>query len=264
MKTGILHTAIAVSIVAAATAAPPLAPAVVDSTRPDGTSIVAQSIEALGGAQFLAMHDRVARGWSGLWRNGVTRHAAIRIDTLYGDQSAAERHTFDKKETHWLLFNDKGAHEITYRGYRPLAPERAAIIRDARADNVLQVFRYHSKEPGFTAKYRGMEVCEKQSGYLVDIAAGPDDPLLSVCFSQVSMLPIRQTQIQRDPVTGDRVEATTVFSRYTDAGGVQWPRHIARLLGGEMVSELFLESVAIDQGLSQERFTLPHDLEKLK
>ncbi|MEZ5352814.1 MAG: hypothetical protein R2762_09280 [Bryobacteraceae bacterium] len=248
------------ALAAIATAAPPI----VDPEHPNGGAIVSGAIDALGGPGFLAMQDRVARGWSGLWRNGVARHAATRVETRYDGGSAAERHTFDKKDTHWYLFDAKGAHEVTYRGYRPLPAERAAILRDSRDDNILQILRFHAADPGFQANYRGMDVCEKQSGYLVDIAAGPDDPLLTVCFSQMTGLPIRQTRIERDPVTSERVETTTVFSRYADAGGVQWPRHVAHLINGELVSELFFESVAVNQGVSPERFILPHDLEKLK
>jgi hypothetical protein len=250
--------------VLAAALASPAAAAPVDPSRPDGRAIVAAAIEALGGASFTRMRDRSARGWTGLWRSGVARHAATRIETIYSAGGARERHTFDKKDTHWYLFDAKGAHEVTFRGYRPLAPERAELLRESRLDSILEILRARTSEPGFTAVYRGTAICEKQSGYLVDVAASADDPLIAVCFSQTTALPISQTRITRDAVTRDRIETRIVYSRYAPAGGVEWPRHVARIVNGELVSETFLESVTVDQALAAERFLLPHDLALLK
>jgi hypothetical protein len=221
------------------------------------------AVAALGGKAFLSMEDRVATGWTGLWRDGVARHSRTRIYTLYTGAGSLERQSFDKKESHWALFNQEGGFEVTFRGYRPMPEDRVELMRDDAPGNILHILRKRLDEPGLVATYRGMMRCENQSGVLVDIAA-EGESVLTVCFSNETKLPISQSFLRRDPVTKERIEVATVFSRYSDAGGVLWPRHVARLLNGELRSELFLESVEVNQGLQADTFALPAELAQLK
>ncbi|MEZ5402870.1 MAG: hypothetical protein R2729_24550 [Bryobacteraceae bacterium] len=254
------YTVLLMAMAAGAAIAAP----VVDPARPDARAIVDRAIDALGGQHFTGMQDRTLHAWTGAWHDGVAKHARTRLDTLYTADGVRERHTFDKKETHWLLFAGNEATEVTFRGQRPLAPEKAAALRDATPDNILEILRHRTGEPGFTATYRGPDICEKQSGYVVDVAASIDDPLLTVCFSQTTGLPISQTERKRDPQSGLPYDSVIVFSRYTEAGGVVWPRHVARLEAGELVGELFVEAMEVNTGLPAERFFLPVDLARLR
>ncbi|MDX1980752.1 MAG: hypothetical protein SFV51_10820 [Bryobacteraceae bacterium] len=238
---------------------------VVGEAEEKGRKIVEEAVAALGGEKFLAMQDRVASGWTGTWHGGVSRNVRTRIYTLYSAAGMAERHAFDKNESYAALFNDSGAWEITYRGARPMEkPKAERFSRDARF-NILQILRLRMNEPGMVFAYRGSEVCEKQMGDVVEVISRENEPVVRVCFNRNTRLPLRQSYFRLDPLTKDRIEEVTLFSRYHDAGdGVMWPRQISWFRDGEPVSEIFLESVHVNQGLTPERFTLAPGMKRLK
>jgi hypothetical protein len=97
---------------------------------------------------------------------------------------------------------------------------------------------------------------ENQSAVVVDIDDA-DGRVTTIWFSMTSHLPLKQMWFRRDPQTKQRIEEVTIFSKYRDVGGgVQWPFVLRRERNREQVSELFLESVKINQGLTDELFTL--------
>ena len=71
---------------------------------------------------------------------------------------------------------------------------------------------------------------------------------------------------RRDPVTKDRNEEVTHFTKYRDAGeGVQWPFAIERDRNGEKIYEIFSTSVEInDKKASADTFMLPSSIKLLK
>ncbi len=76
---------------------------------------------------------------------------------------------------------------------------------------------------------------------------------------------MRQVFFRRDPVTKDRNEEVTHFTKYRDAGGVQWPFAIERDRNGEKIYEIFSTSVEInDQEGSADLFMLPSTIKLLK
>lgn len=177
-----------------------------------------------------------------------------------------ERHAYNKEESHVVLFNENGGFELTFRGARPLDPSLVSRFREDSRNNILYILRQRRQEPGLVAEYRGASVCERQSGELVDIlSADENDPVVTVCFSSVTKLPIRQSYFRRHPLTRDRIEEVTIFARYFDAGdGVVWPRHIARLSDDRQISEIFLESMQVNQNLNAQLFEVPVGARPLK
>jgi hypothetical protein len=81
--------------------------------------------------------------------------------------------------------------------------------------------------------------------------------VVTVYFQQSTKLPLRQSSVRRDPKTKEKTEDVSLFSKFRDVGGgVQWPFNIMAERNGEKVFEIFSESVAINQGLSDNLFTL--------
>ena len=87
--------------------------------------------------------------------------------------------------------------------------------------------------------------------------------VVTVYIHQSTRLPVRQVFFRRDPVTKERNEEVTVFSKYRDVGGVQWPHVIQRERNGEKIFEMYADSVAINQGLTDDLFTLPANMKVL-
>jgi len=64
--------------------------------------------------------------------------------------------------------------------------------------------------------------------------------------------------VWRDPVTKERDEEVTRFSRYRETNGIQWPQPMLRERNREKTYEIFSESVSVNQGLADALFTVPN------
>jgi len=98
---------------------------------------------------------------------------------------------------------------------------------------------------------------------IVDIIDANNE-VTTVYFHQSSKLPVRQKFYRRDPLTRERHEEVTIFSKYRDLGGIQWPFAIQRERDGDKVFELYSDSVEVNKNLPDAEFLLPSDIKKLK
>ena len=103
---------------------------------------------------------------------------------------------------------------------------------------------------------RGADVLDNRPVEIVDITDGDNDTT-TVYFDQTTKLPVRQVFLRRDPLTRDKDEEVTIFSKYRDVGGVQWPFDVQRMRNGEIIFQIYAESVKINQNLPQKLFELP-------
>jgi hypothetical protein len=68
---------------------------------------------------------------------------------------------------------------------------------------------------------------------------------------------VRQIYKHKNAATKEQDEEVTLFARYRDADGVQWPHQIRRERNGDKVYEIFSESVRVNRDLADNLFTLP-------
>ena len=108
---------------------------------------------------------------------------------------------------------------------------------------------------------RGSDVFENQPVDIVDITDSADR-VVTVYLNQDTKLPVRQIYRRYNPETKERDDEVTLYSRYRDAGGVQWPHQIRRERNGEKVYEIYAESVTVNKNLTDELFTVPAPGEK--
>jgi hypothetical protein len=237
-----------------------------------GKKIVADALEALGGARFLEVEDRVESGRAySFYREQLSGLSRAKIYTRYlsgarseKDLAIRERQNFGKDEDSGVLFNEDGAYEITFRGARPLSEERLRRYRDTTHRNVFYILRERLKEPGLIVEHRSSEILNNQPVDVVDITDS-ENRTVTVYFHQSTKLPVKQSFVRRDPATRERDEEVTLYSKYRDVGGgVQWPFTIQRERNGEKIYEIYSESVVINQGLKDDLFTLPSNTKILK
>lgn len=250
-----------------------LAPAWAQNDPVRGRQIADEAIAALGGPAFLNMSDRVeqGRGYS-FYRERLSGLSRTVISTRYltrpepppaGYIGQRERQAFGKKQDVWIVFNELGGHEITYRGAKPLPPETLERWRESLRHNILHTLRVRVGEPGLVFEYIRADTFDRAAVNVVDVVDA-DGRVTTVYFEQGSKLPVRQSWFRRDPRTRQRIEEVTVFAKYRDVGGgVQWPFVVRRDRGGEKIFELFADDVKINQGLSDELFTLPANVKVL-
>jgi hypothetical protein len=236
-----------------------------------GRQLIDQAVQALGGENFLNMQDRIETGRAySYYRDQISGLSIAKIYTRYitvapdksGEEVAQrEREAFGKTEDSSVIFTENGGWEVNWRGSKELPKDRLDRYRDTTLRNVLYIFRQRLKEPGMIFESRGAEVFENQPVDIVDITDS-QNRLVTVYLHQSTKLPIRQVYAHHNSLTKERDEEVTLFSRYRDVGGIQWPLQMRRERNGEKTYEIFSESVSINQNLTDALFSVPTGNEK--
>jgi len=238
-----------------------------------GKRVVDECLQGLGGDRYLNMVTRVETGRAySFYRDKLTGLSIATIYTRYDSGVADtahnlaqhERDNYDKKQDYGTLFTDKEAWDVTYRGARPLPDERFARYKETTLHDIFYIIRVRLHEPGWIVESKGADVIENRPVEIVDLTDA-DNLSTTVYFDQGTKLPVRQVFFRRDPVTKDKNEEVTHFTKYRDAGGVQWPFAIERDRNGEKIYEIFSNSVEInDKKASADLFLLPSSIKLLK
>jgi len=231
-----------------------------------GKKIIDDALAALGGNTFLTMADRTENGRaytyyhdqiSGLSVAKIyTRYRTVAPEKSNQELGQIEREVFGKTEDTSVLFLEDAGWDISWRGNKPMEQERFDRYRESTLRNVLYIFRQRLHEPGMIFESQGSDVVENLPVDIVNITDS-DNHVVRVQFHQSTRLPVRQIYKRKNAVTKEQDEEVTLFARYRDAGGVQWPHQIRRERNGDKVYEIFSESVAINKDLAGNLFTLP-------
>jgi hypothetical protein len=231
-----------------------------------GKELIDQAVEALGGRKFLSMEDRIESGRAySFYHEQLSGLSIARIYTRYvtvaegktgSELGLREREAFGKNEDSAALFIESGGWDISWRGAKELPAERFDRYRDSTLRNILYILRVRLKEPGMIFESRGTDVFENQPVEVVDVTDS-ENRLVTVYLHASTKLPVRQIYARRDPKTRERDDEVTVFSRYRETGGVQWPHQIRRERNGEKIYEIFSETVTINQDLTDNIFSPP-------
>ncbi len=121
---------------------------------------------------------------------------------------------------------------------------------------VVYIFRMRLNEPGMSFEARGTELYNNVPVDSVDITDS-DNRVVTVYFEKSTHYPVRQKWFRRNAISRERDEEVTVFSKYRESGGVFWPWVIQRERNGQRIYEMFCESVSVNTGVTDEKFTLP-------
>jgi hypothetical protein len=237
-----------------------------------GKRVVDECVQALGGDRYLNMQNRVESGRAySFYRERLSGLSIAKIYTRYDygitdtahNLAQHERDNYGKKEDYGTLLTDKEAWDITYRG--PLPPDRFVRYKETTLRDVFYILRVRLHEPGWIMESKGADVIENQPVEIVDLTDA-DNVTTTVYFDQITKLPVRQVFFRRDPVTKDRNEEVTHFTKYRDAGeGVQWPFAIERDRNGEKIYEIFSTSVEVNgKKVPDDLFSLPSTIKLLK
>jgi hypothetical protein len=231
-----------------------------------GKKIVDEALQALGGENFLTMQDRIESGRAySYYRDQISGLSIAKIYTRYitvaPDKTGEligqrERQAFGKNEDSFVLFTENGGWDVTWRGAKEMPKDRQDRYVESTLRNILYIFRQRLHEPGMIFELRGSDVFDNLPVNIVDITDSRDR-LVTVYFHQSTKLPVRQLYKRQNAETKEQDEEVTLFSRYRDAGGIQWPAQIRRERNGDKVYEIFSDSVSINKDLTDELFSVP-------
>jgi hypothetical protein len=227
-----------------------------------GKRVVEEALAALGGDKFLSVKDRVESGRAySFYREQLSGLAVAKFYTQNldhppaGQLSQRERQAFGKDEDSAVIFANGEGWEVTFRGARPLPEDRLKRYQESTRKNIFYILQHRMNEPGFLIESQGSDIVDNQPVEVVDFIDSNND-VVTVYFHRSTKLPVRQRFYRRDPQTKERFEEVTFFSKYRDVGGSQWPFTILRERDGEKIYQMFAESVEVNQGLTDDLFTI--------
>ena len=235
--------------------------------------VIREAVAALGGDAFLAMADRVeeGRGYS-FQHERLAGLARVKYSTRYLTRpepmtpeffGVRERRSMGKNDANYIVYNETGGFEISFRGAKPIDAETVASYRETVLHNVLYILRMRLGEPGLVFDSLGLDRFNNLPCELVEITDAANRTT-RVWFQESTKLPIRQIWTRRDPKFRNVIEEVTVFDKYRDVGGgVKWPYVTSRERNGQRIYEMFDETVSINQGLTDDLFTTSADLKEV-
>lgn len=237
-----------------------------------GKKVIDEAIAALGGDKFLQMQDRIESGRAySYYRDQIsglsiatiyTRYITVAAGKSMSEMGQRERQAFGKEEESAVLFTENGGWELSWHGAKELDKDRIQRWRDTTLRNIFYILRERLHEPGIIFESRGSDIFDNQPVDIVDITDA-DDRVVTVYFNQDSHLPVRQLYSHFNNETKEHDDEVTLYSRYQDTDGVQWPHQIRRERDGDKTYEIFADTVKINQDLTDDLFTIPAPGEKM-
>ena len=241
-----------------------------ETAQDRGKRIIDDCVEALGGAKFLAVENVVETGraysfyreqLNGLTIARIARRFLNKVEDPSQTLAVLERDDFGKKLDYGVLFQKDDAYEITFRGARPLASERFDRYKRTTISDIFYILRERLHEPGLIFELRRSDVWENSPVDIVDITDARNQ-VITVYFHKSTKLPLRETWVRRDPK--ERNDEETIYMKYREVNGVQWPMSVQRSRNGEKIYQMFADSLEINTKLPGQMFELPSGMKKLK
>jgi hypothetical protein len=236
---------------------------------PKAKKVVDNAVAGLGGDKFLSMRTRVTTGRAYRFYN--EQLSGLDIATIYSEEldhpaangvAIRERQVFGKKQDYSVLFLGDQGWDITFRGARPLPDETWERYQRTTENNILYILRHRLNEPGLTFDYIGTDVQLNAEVVTIEIA-DMKGRVVRVVFDKITGLPVRQSFTYLDP-TRVRIEESMDFSKYRESNGAKWPLTVVRSRNGEKVYELFAEKLQVNEGVPEDKFSLPPGVTVLK
>jgi hypothetical protein len=220
-------------------------------------------IAALGGDRFLHMQSRYEIGHIyGFFHDQLSGPEIVHAYFEYLPSGPAnglavqERELLGKKQDYSYLFLPNRGWDLTYRGARPVSSETWERYHRANYHDILYILRSRMDEAGLQFDYIGADIYLSQHVDILEVTDAANTTV-RVYLDHNSMLPLHQTFSWFDDKTREHNDEAAEYDKYRDADGVMWPFVVERERNGYKVSQMFAESVRINQGLPSGIFDLP-------
>lgn len=225
--------------------------------------VVDKVIAALGGDRFLHMRSRYEVGHTyGFFHDLLSGPEIVHAYFEYADSGNAndlavrERQMLGKKQDYSYLYLPDRAWDITFRGARPVSDETWERYHRATYYDILYILRCRLAEPGLQFDYVGSDVYLSQHVEILDVTDAANTTV-RVYLDHNTMLPLHESYQWMDEKTRERNDEAAEYDKYRNADGVMWPFVVERERNGYKISQIFAESVRIDQPLPPNIFELP-------
>jgi hypothetical protein len=206
-------------------------------------AVLDQMIEALGGQAYLNAEDYYAEGRSGGFHNESLESWSLIY--RYWKWPDKDRIEITKQRDIVQLYLGDNAYEITYKGIRPLAPEKDERLRQAltrRHYSLENVLRKWLKEPGILLLDEGPSVSEGQMAEKITIINSKNESV-TLLVSPDTHLPLEKRFSTRDPRYRERDEESLIYGNWKVIQGINTPRMTLIRRNGETISQQIILNI---------------------
>ncbi|HZQ95223.1 MAG TPA: hypothetical protein VFA67_09450 [Candidatus Sulfotelmatobacter sp.] len=236
----------------AAAATPAQAPNPADENSRKARELIDQAITALGGPTYLTIRDRVQQGRGYGFHHGRAEGGG----NLFWDFIEfpdKERVEITKERDIAQLYVGNKAWEITFKGPHPIDPKDLDQYLRRRHFSLDAVLRTWINEPGVVLLYEGNAIAAQHPAQRVTLINAQNESV-TLFFDNDTHLPVKKSFEWRDPVDRQKNLEEEVYENYRAVSGISAPYNVTRYFNGDMASQRFFNSVAINQGLDPAMF----------
>jgi len=242
-----------------------------DASAAKAREVIQRAIRALGGPAYLGVRDTTRSGrFSTFEHNGAVTGTIKVIDMVKMPDKERIEYIFRREfETYIPLPIDIPFHKtgsafevhngdqgwtLSGGGVDEMSPEAFDRVLQQRKKNINLLFRARLNEPDLVLRYTGQDTLDLK---LVDWVEVSDATRFTtrIAIDHSTHLPIHAVFLFRDPESGDPVQEDDDFSSYHLIQGVVTPMQISHDHNGYHFSQMFLEDVKYNTGLSDSLFT---------
>jgi len=232
--------------------------------------VIQQAIRALGGPAYLNVKDITRSGRFSTFEHNGASTGTVRLVVMVKlpDKERIEYIIRREYETYMPLpidipFHKTGSAYEVHNGEQgwtlagggvdDMSPEAFDRVHQQRKKDINLLFRTRLNDPEVVLRYTGQDTLDLK---FVDwVEASADRFTTRIAIDHTTHLPIHAVFLYRDPETGDAVQDDDSFSSYHLIQGVMTPMQVSHDHNGWHISQVFLEDVKYNTGLSDSLFT---------
>jgi len=233
--------------------------------------VIQQSIRAMGGPAYLGVRDITRSGqFSSFEHNGeasfpvklvvmVKLPDKERIEYIF--RREYETYVplpidipFHKTGSAFEIHNGDQGWTLAGGGVDEMSPEAYERVHKQRKKDINLLFRTRLNDPDIVLRYTGQDTLDLKFVDWVE-ASGPDRFTVRIAIDHSTHLPVHAVFLYRDRESGDPVQDDDSFSSYHLIQGVMTPMQVSHDHNGWHISQVFLQDVKYNTGLSDALFS---------
>lgn len=218
-------------------------PAETQTNQQKARTMVDQMIQALGGQTYLTVEDYYAEGRSGSFHNESLVGSSLFY--RFWKWPDKDRIEVTKQRDIVQLYVGDQAYEITYKGIRPLDPQKEERLRQAiirRHYTLENVLRNWLKEPGILLLDEGPSISEGHMAEKLTIINSKNESV-TILVDPETHLPLEKRFSTRDPRYRERDEEALIYGDWKVFQGINTPRMTVTKRNGETTSQQIILNI---------------------
>lgn len=201
-----------------------------------------QTIQALGGQNYLTLHDSFTEGRYGRFHNDQLVGGTVFF--RYWRWPDQERYELTKQRDIANLYLGNKAYEVTYKGAQLLDPEKDDNVRLAllrRQYSLERILREWINAPGVLLLDEGQTLANARMVERITIINAQNQSV-SLLISPETHLPVEKQFEIRDPKTHDRDQESEIYDNWRNVQGIETPFSVVTYHNGDIVRQQYLSN----------------------